>query len=159
MNKTKYILTFFIIISAASVCFSQVRTITFADNSMLEVTNEEKSAEQSPTIKIEYKEFTADLDSIGKAVPPLTEKTLKKMAKNNKSLASEISKIDSAFEVVQENQKFYFAAFNTVNYDDFRSCTKENKCKVTFQAVLITVVDKGKTQNILIIKSMKKLNC
>lgn len=162
MKLNKYFLAFFIIIAAASVSFSQEKTITFTDNSTLEVTNEQKSTNdlsKQAVIKIENKEFVADFVSIGKAVPPLDENTLKKLSKKDRTLVSKIKSITSAYSISQGDTKFYFAAFNTVNYDEFRKCGAENPCKIIYQAVIITIEDKGKKENIVIIKSMQIKRC
>ena len=162
MKNFKYISAFFIIIAAATICFSQTKTISFTDNSTLEVTNEQKNADKisaKAAVSVQYKDFTADLGSIGKAVPTIYQTAFKKLAKKNKSLAAEIGNIDSAYEIFQENTKYYFAALNKVNYEDFRKCSTENRCQIKGQAIIITVEDGGEKENIFIIKSMQIIKC
>lgn len=147
-------------VALASVCFSQAKTIRFADNSTLEVAHEQKTTEDlsaKSVLKIEYKDFLAAFGSIGKAAPPLDAKMLKKLTRTNRALALKIKGIRSAYEVFQGDTKFYFAAFNTVNYDNFRTCGESAPCEIKCQAIVIRVKDGDKTENILIIKSMQKI--
>ena len=153
----KYILVFFIFIGGALTCFSQAKPIIFTDDSMLEVVHEQKNADESAKITVKNARFTAIFNSIGKAVPPLKENSLKRLAKRNKSLAAQIKKINSAFDLTQENFQYYFAAFNSVNYDNFRNCKASTPCKIECEAIIITLDDEGKKENILVVKSIRKI--
>jgi len=154
----KYITALLIIIGSALACFSQAKPITFTDDSTLEVTHEQKS-EDAPKSKITFKNkyLNADFNSIGKAVPPLDEKTLKRLARINKSLAAQIKKIHTAYEIKQGDSQYYFATYNSVNYENFRSCNADAPCKIKGEAIIITLDNKGKKENILIIKSIQKI--
>lgn len=154
----KYILALLIIIAGAFAGLAQEKTITFTDDTTLEVVNEQKTEDAaSAKISFKNKHFTAVFNSIGKAVAPLDEKTLKRLARINKSLTAQIKKIHSAYELTQENTQYYFAAFNSVNYENFRNCNAANPCRIKGEAIIITLDNKGKKENILIIKSMAKI--
>jgi hypothetical protein len=154
----KYILAFIMIIGAVSICFSQTKLISFTDASKLEVIGEQKTQYVTASkITIKYRYFTADFKSIGKAHQPLNKKALKKLARIEKSLAAQIEKIHTAYEVAQGNSRFYLATFNSVNYENFRSCDSAAPCKIKCGAVVITIDNKGKKENILIIKSIGKI--
>lgn len=154
----KFILALFITIGAACAVFSQTKPITFTDGSTLEVAHEQKTDDAaSSKITLKYKSFNAALNSIGKAVPPIDEKTLKRLSRTNKSLAAQLKKIHSAYELTQENSQYYFAAFNSVNYENLRNCSAEAPCRIKCEAIVITLDDNGKRENILIIKSISKI--
>lgn len=160
MTIFKYFLASFIVIVCALICYAQEKTIAFTDNSTLDVTNAQKNAgdlSRKAVIKISRKDFVAVLNSIGKALKPLNLETLGKLSKINRPLALKIKNIHSAYQISQENTGFYFAAFNTVDFDNFRMCDSQAACRVKCQAIVLTVNDKGVKENIVIITAMRKI--
>ena len=146
------------IIGASLNCFSQEKSITFTDDSTLEFNQIQKSEDAAPPkISIKYKYFNSVFYTFSKAVPPLREKTLKRLAKTNKSLAEQIREIHSAYELIQGDSKYYLATFNSVNFENFRNCNNAAQCKLKCEAIIIALDNKGKKENILIIKSIRKI--
>ena len=156
--KMKYILAFLIIVGGAVTGFSQAKPLTFADESTLEIVDEQEGEDSpSPKITVQYRYFDAVLSSFGKTLKPLHEGALRKLARTNKSLAAQIKKIHSAYGVTQGDSRFYFATFNSVDYENFRNCDPDARCRIKCEAIIITLDDKGKKENIVIIKSIRKI--
>lgn len=162
MKQTIFLIT---LLLTALTAFSQEKSLVFADGSAVEVNNATQaqrtanSVKPSPTIiiKLINKDFDAFLSGIGKAVPPLDERTLKRLSRNNKSLAAQIKQIHSAYELKQNDSKYYFSALNSVKPKDLDNCTKNNPCKVKIHAIIINFKDREKDENILIIRNIRKL--
>jgi len=154
----KYILGLLIIIGSALTGFAQEKRIIFTDDSTFEITGGQKSEDHPKSkITVKYKSFNAVFNSSGKAVPPLGGATLRRLARINKRLAAQIKKIHSAYELTQGDSQFYLATYNSVNYENFRSCSADAPCKIKCEAIIITLDDKGKKENVLIIKSIRKI--
>ena len=138
--------------------FAQEKTITFTDDSTLGIVGGQKSEDALKSkITVKYESFNAILNSFGKAVPPLGGATLGRLARINKRLAAQIKKIHSAYELTQGDSQFYLATYNSVNYENFRSCSADAPCKIKCEAIIITLHDNGKKENVLIIKSIRKI--
>lgn len=158
----KNILSAVILLLSASTCFSQEKQISFTDRTNLAVTNaslnvrtpEEKPAEVL-RVSIIGKEFVGFLTGSGKAVRPLDDAALKSLAKKNKSLAAQIKRLDSAYNLTQENTEYYFAGLNSIAYDKFTNCTTEKPCQVKCQAFVVRLNGKKTTENILILRSLE----
>ena len=152
----KFLLALLIVIGSAAACLSQSKAINLIDNSKLEVTDEQESEKASfSKISVKRVYFNAVFKSFGKAVPPLSENTLKSLKRTDKSLAAQIKKINSAYEMTQGDFQFYLATFNSVNYEDFKSCISAAPCKIECEAFVISLVNKSEKKNILIVKSIQ----
>lgn len=99
------------------------------------------------------KEFTAYLTGIGKAVPPFDNETLKTIRRTNASLHARLKRIDSAYELTQNETKYYFAGLNSINYDKFNNCSPEKPCKIKCSAIIFHLTGKSSQERILILKS------
>lgn len=109
-------------------------------------------------VRVAEKEFTAELYSIRKANYVFNNKTLRSLHKKKASLANQIARIDSAYEIKQGGETYGFAAFNSIDFGKLKNCIgKTTACKIKCAAFLITIDDGGKRENILIIKSITKI--
>ncbi len=161
MKIHRYLLVFCILTCAVSVCIAQEKIITFTDDSTLEVTNSLKydtKLSSQYTLDLQYKEFDADFFTVGKAVPVFVCVGYDTLRKKDKSLAQQIGKIHTSYSLRQGETEFYFAAYNSVDFEKFRQCNVEISCKLRCQAAVISIEDQGETYNILVIKSIKLLS-
>lgn len=161
MKTHKHFLAIFIIISAATVCFAQEKTIIFTDGSTLEVTHSLKygtKLSSKYTLDLQYKEFDADFFTVGKTIPVFLSVGYDKLRKKDKSLVKQIAKIHTSYSLRQDESEFYFATYNSIDYEKFRKCNNEYSCKLRCQAAIISIEDQGETHHIVIIKSIKLLS-
>ena len=159
----KNILIAVILLLFASTCFSQdEKQISFTDRSSLAVNNASlnvRTPGEKPSevlrISMINKEFVSFLTGSGKAVRPLDDAALKILAKKNKSLAAQIKRLDSTYNLTQENKEYYFAGLNSIADRNFTGCTTEKPCQVKCQAFIVRVNGKNTTENILILRSLE----
>lgn len=145
--------------------FSQTKEITFADNTRLVTTNiESKSFDSSSkkNIKIANKRFYANFSTYGKGILVLSTNTLAAISKKNKMLARDIKRGMTSYSIEQDGNEFYFPGLNSItdlkkDIDLLNSCFEKKSCKVECEAIIVQIEQKDKTENVLILKSIKFL--
>lgn len=132
--------------------------ITFADGAKISVLDSYLEGKKNKIESVAEKEFTAEFYSIRKANYVFNTETLRSLSKKYSSLAGQIGKINSAYEIKQDGETYGFAAFNSIDYGKFKNCTgKSAPCKIKCKAFVITVDNDGEKKSVLVIKSIVKI--
>lgn len=150
---------FFSVVFVFQICFlfqtsasaQEGKSLKFTDGAEIKVIN--NFYQDITSIKTTEKEIDAALVSFGKAVP-LSEKILAGLKKQNKKLYNQLRKITTAFDLTQTDEKFYIAAFDSINISDFRS---GNPQKVRCKVVLMEINSGEGAVYIPLITSVKKI--
>jgi hypothetical protein len=156
----RIILSILMFLSCAAMAAKAQSTadIKFDDKSEIRVLDFYRDDRASNIQGIAIKFFTAEFYTIRKTNKVFDDKTLRLLREKKPSLARQIRKIKTTYEIRQGDETFGFAAFNSVNYDNFRNCTNTPlPCKIRCEAVIITLEDNGEKKSILVIKSIQKL--
>lgn len=157
----KNIVIAILLVLFVSAGFSQEKPVTFTDHTDLTVANASlrvRTPGEKPSgvlrISVIGKEFIAFLTGSGKAVRPLDDAALKSLAKTNKSLAAQVKRFDSAYNLTQEKTEYYFAGLNSIASDKLAECSTEKPCQVKCQAFVVRLSGKKPTENVLILRSI-----
>ncbi len=105
----------------------------------------ERTRETSPkqplaiSVKVEYKKFDGLYQSLGKLSNPLNSSSLKRLERQNPSLAREIKKAHTSYYVEQNGTKFYLAGLPNLKLstEKISKCDLDKPCPAIFDSVII----------------------
>lgn len=154
-----FLIFFTLLIAFAAGASAQTPvSVTFDDKSDLAVVDYLRTDRKITVEKIVEKDFTAQFDSIRKANSVFSANILRALKRKNPSLARQIEKINSAYQLKQAENELDFASLSTVNYDKLRICANaETPCRLKGRAIIITISEQGTKHNVLLIKSLQKI--
>ena len=124
--------------------------LQFTDGSKLPVLN--NLSENIKEIEIFEKEVIATFNSIGKG--PLSKEIVNKVKGKNRKLFYQLRKINTAYQLAQDNQQFYISGFDSIDYEKLRDC---NKCKIRCKLIILEIKSSDQKYYIPVIKSIKKI--
>lgn len=151
MKKIAVALIFTIILLISQNASGQDgNNIKFTDGSELCVLN--NFYKPITEMKVFEKEIIATLNSVGKS--PLSQEIVNKVKGKNRKLSYQLKKINTAYQVAQDNQQFYISGFDSIDYEKLRDC---DKCKIRCRLIILEIKSSDQTYYIPAIKSIEKI--
>jgi hypothetical protein len=145
---------------------AQAVVLKFKDGTSLDVQASELGKELIPkpssggsktVISTQHQSFEGVFLSLGKPIPPLSLRSIQNLKLKHRDLAHKVSKINTAYEFTQNEQKFYFSGLGNIAalHGKAAQCFETKACIADFDVVLIEFKSDQSVHTIAILKSVK----